>query len=242
MIPQLLKITNFSLEIEHTKLAVAAMNAVRVLAVNDDIVQSLVACGLLDKVQVSLAKYIEDPLLVSAAIGVFRNVSGNDEIKSSLCTNGSLNQMLLAMKAHKDSVSIAEHGCGTLAAMALRKPENVQHIFNCDGASAILVAMKRHPKAVLVQRQGCLAVRNIIARNREFKEALLELGVEQVLKDAGKYQGAVDEAYAALRDLGFEASVTKYDADSELLSGVLLQMESRMCRIFLPIVLFHTIA
>ena len=138
-------------------------------------------------------------------------MSGNDEIKSTLCTNGSLNQMLLAMRQHQDSVIIAEHGCGTLAAMSLRKPENVQHIMDCDGASVLVVAMKRHTKNVLVQRQGCLALRNMVSRTPEFGEALLELGVEKVLKDAGQHQGAVDEAYAALRDLGLEASITKFD-------------------------------
>jgi hypothetical protein len=214
VIPALLRITDYSLKEENTRLAVAAMNGVRVLAVNDEIVQSIVACGLLKRVKVMLDKYLPDPMLCSAAIGVYRNVSGNDEIKTTLVKDGSLVQMLKAMKAHQDSVSIAEHGCGALAAMALRIPENVEKIMQEDGAGHLVVAMKRHPKAVLVQRQGCLAIRNIIARNQDFKETLLELGIEKVLKDAGRYQGAVDEAYAALRDLGFEASVTKFDGDT----------------------------
>jgi hypothetical protein len=121
-------------------------------------------------------------------------VSGNDEIKSDLCTNGSLGHMITAMKQHAASGSIAEHGCGALAAMALRRPENVTHIFSCDGANILILAMKRHPKNVLVQRQGCLAIRNFVARNPEVKEPLMELGVEQVLRDAGAHQGAVDEA------------------------------------------------
>lgn len=122
---------------------------------------------------------------------------------------------------------VAEHGCGTLAAMALRKPENVTHIFSCDGAAALLLAMRHHPKNVTVQRQGCLAVRNIIARNPEFKEALLELGVEKILKDAGQYQGAVDEAYAGLRDLGFEAAITKFNAETGVIEKTQMFGESK---------------
>ena len=56
IVPALLKVTDFSIAIEHTKLAVAAMNATRVLAVNDEIVQSLVACGLLDRTQSRLVR------------------------------------------------------------------------------------------------------------------------------------------------------------------------------------------
>jgi len=40
---------------------------------------------------------------------------------------------------------------------------------------------------------------------------MLELGCEPALHVAGQFQGSVDESYAALRDLGCEASITKYD-------------------------------
>ena len=119
--------------------------------------------------------------------------------------------MLRAMRLHLDSALIAEHGCGAVAAMSLRRPENVTHIMNCDGGNVVLTCMKRHPKAVLVQRQGCLAIRNMVSRNPEIHEAMMELGVEKVLRDAGAFQGAVDEAYAALRDLGCEAGIVKFD-------------------------------
>lgn len=36
--------------------------------------------------------------------------------------------------------------------------------------------------------QGCLAVRNLVARNPEFLETFLDAGAEQILRDAGKYQ------------------------------------------------------
>jgi len=55
----------------------------------------------------------------------------------------------------------------------------------------------------------CSNISPSLRSSQEIKESLMELGIEKVLKDAGQYQGAVDEAYAALRDLGFEASVTK---------------------------------
>lgn len=39
--------------------------------------------------------------------------------------------------------------------------------------------------------QGCLAVRNMVARNPEFVEAFLDAGAEQVLREAGKSQVCV---------------------------------------------------
>ena len=76
-VPVLNKIAKLSDELDHTQLAMAVMGAVRVLAVNDEIVQGIVASGLLDWVRSSLEKHMSSPFLVSAAIGCFRNISGN---------------------------------------------------------------------------------------------------------------------------------------------------------------------
>ena len=46
-------------------------------------------------------------------------------------------------------------------------------------------------------------------------DAFLELGVEDVLRNVtGRHQGSVDEAYAALRDLGCQVSLIKFNADN----------------------------
>ena len=49
--------------------------------------------------------------------------------------------------------------------------------------------------------------------NNEVRDAFLDLGAKEVLQSiAGKHQGSVDEAYAALRDLGCPASLVRIDA------------------------------
>merc|ERR1712071_578693 len=46
------------------------------------------------------------------------------------------------------------------------------------------------------------------------RDAFLELGAEDVLRNiAGRHQGSVDEAYAALRDLGCSVSLVKFNAN-----------------------------
>jgi len=55
-----------------------------------------------------------------------------------------------------------------------------------------------------VQRQACMALRNLVARNTEFRSALLEMGAEEALRKAkAAYpQACGDVGSAALRDLG----------------------------------------
>jgi len=139
---------------------------------------------------------------------------------------------------------VQEHGCGTLAAMALRRPANARAILDAGGPRSVLTAMRRHDANVNVQRQGSLAIRNIVSRllrdapssegaasgggalpstsgaenggneRGAVRDAFLELGAEDVLRNvAGRHQGSVDEAYAALRDLGCKVSLVKFSAD-----------------------------
>lgn len=109
-----------------------------------------------------------------------------------------------------------------------------------NGPREIIAAMGKFPNNVLVQRQGALAIRNIVSRlvandatgdthgsgNRSatnesginsinVRDAFLDLGAEVVLRQiTGRHQGSVDEAYAALRDLGCEVSMLKYDTET----------------------------
>ena len=238
------------------RLASAVLTGLRVLAVNDEIIQTIVALGILPIVTKALQLGLSDAemdehihkrkqRIVAPSLGLLRNLSGNDEIKTNLClgvaneqnskssTPSILPQILDAMKMFSSTALIQEHACGTFAAMALRRPANARAILDAGGPHLVLTAMKQHDANVNVQRQGALAIRNIVSRllrglpdddssststsvetGGPIRDAFLELGAEDVLRNiAGRHQGSVDEAYAALRDLGCTVSLVKFNAD-----------------------------
>jgi hypothetical protein len=108
----------------------------------------------------------------------------------------------------------------------------------------IVSAMTKFPNNVLVQRQGALAVRNIVSRlvanssemqttgsgdtssivtnntdTINVRDEFLDVGAEVVLRQiTGRHQGSVDEAFAALRDLGCEVSMVKFDAETQTMT------------------------
>jgi hypothetical protein len=241
------------------ELASAAFSAARVLAVNDDNVQVMVAVGTLKLVKMALDLGVKDAnndentmiqnqrqQLTQGALGLIRNLCGNDEIKTTLCcgqandpSSSVLPSILKGMRMYRTNASIQEHGCGTLAAMALRKPSNAMRIVQEEGPREIITAIRHHPTNVLVQRQGALAIRNIVSRlvsrtssvemqqdknevctvgqnePLNVKEVFLDLGAEVILREiTGRHQGSVDEAYAALRDLGCKISMVKIDSET----------------------------
>jgi len=218
-----------SLDEQYLELSAACMSAVRVTCVNDDIIQHWVAAGLLKTIQEALSyctiqnedeKLSLDKLcLLSNTLGVIRNVCGNDEIKTTLCTDGRTIPFVVqnGFQQHRAVASIQEHACGIVAAMALRSPSNARLMVETYGvAKEIVLAMTRLPNHAKVQRQGALAIRNIVARAPESKDTFLDLGVEHLLRTiTGALQGSVEEAYAALRDLGCTATMVTYDVSQQ---------------------------
>ncbi len=148
--------------------------------------------------------------LARTVLSVFRNVSADDKLKAQLCASGDGSDtgaaalMLRAMRAHPGDARLQEHALATMAAMALRSPDNCLRLAALGGVPVALQAMRGHPEATAVQRQGSLAVRNLVSRTPELADLFLDAGAEPLLRAAGRFQESVDEAYAALRDLKCE--------------------------------------
>jgi len=234
-----------------------AMTALRVMAIDNDIVQNMVALGILDVVKRSLQMAVRDIrgdengqesapaaattkqqnlAFVAATFGLVRNLCANDEIKTTICKS-SLGSILALMQhfqvpnvgqdqrqqqqQQQQQQLLQEHACGILAAMALKQPQNASSI--CDsnsnnGHMLILDAMQLYPQCVTLQRQACLAVRNIASRiDPPLKQIILDAGAERIIQQyAGCHQGSVEEAYAALRDLGCNPKIRTLDDDGNL--------------------------
>ncbi len=206
-----------------------SLAALRTMAIDNDIVQNMIALGILDTVRDGMkvaGKVTENGLsstlgLATATMGLVRNLCANDEVKTTICKS-SLPSILQVMQEYlsddkdedgkakrtKGHAILQEHACGVLAAMALRQPQNAHAIVDACGHVCIFDAMRAFPNKVTLQRQGCLAVRNIASRAArmnydEDKTKLLDAGAEDILQNiAGRHSGSAEEAYAALRDLG----------------------------------------
>jgi hypothetical protein len=158
--------------------------------------------------------------LAKSTIGLMRNLCADDIRKDRLVADGTLDTLIGIMNnddMFACDAALMEHAIACLAAMSLRSPSNSQKIVDSGVAVELLVKnMRRHFSHQSLQRQGCLTLRNIAARSPEIRAILLDAGAEQVLRDAGRLQAVVDEAYAALRDLGCEVHYVKVSSDGTI--------------------------
>mmetsp|Transcript_13947 Transcript_13947/g.30492 ORF Transcript_13947/g.30492 Transcript_13947/m.30492 type:complete len:670 (-) Transcript_13947:38-2047(-) len=209
--------------------------ALRAMAINNEIVQAVVAVGLLKEARNTLwhvaslsdndtsenskepegeagkPKGHDDRIqTLVAVVGLFRNVCANDEVKTSLCIGKEqsiVEPMLVVMNKYPEQASLQEHCCGTMAAMALRKPQNAQFLVQEHQAHlSVLKAMQLHPNRAALQRQGALCLRNLVSRSPQLKAVLVDQAQagQVLLQIAAQHVSCQDEVYAALRDLGVE--------------------------------------
>eukprot|EP00977_Amphora_coffeiformis_P000571 scaffold132_cov170-Amphora_coffeaeformis.AAC.50 len=217
----------------------SAILALRAMAIHDEIVQAMVAVRVLDTSTSLLQRLLsvdtnaDDPETtleaLTAVAGLFRNVCANDEIKSKLCIGDKsiVQHLICAMEAYPDAAKLQEHACATFGAMALRSPKNAEFLIKQnDVVTWIVRAMRKHPNRTTVQRQGALALRNLVSRSTDLRANVLQAGAAEALKEiAAKHVSCQDEVYAALRDLGLPANMLRVEQDA---SGQVVVKQTEM--------------
>lgn len=211
---------------ESASIAGSALSAAKTLVTTEDAVKKMALAGAME-LPTKILAYAGDgekaePSLVRYCLGLMRNLCADDLRKTKLVDDGVMSQMLGVMSIDKYAADalLMEHGCACLAAMSLRQPTNAARIASAGAAEIIVKGMKRHERAGGLQRQCALCIRNIAGRCPELCPLLLDAGVEDVLRVAGRLQEAVDEAYGALRDLNCEVNRVKINADGTIEAAV----------------------
>ena len=162
--------------------------------------------------------HLETARTVAKACLALKMISNNDANKRTLVLSGGLDAVLRAMAQHSTVVDVQSQCLATLSSLGLRQPDNCVAIVANHGVDLILSAMQRLPGSVQVQRSGCLALRNLVARNKEHVDIILGAGAEDVLRAArARHLDCNDVAFSALRDLGCRA---EYRKTSDLAKGV----------------------
>ena len=196
-------------------LAGHALGAAKNLITTEDAVKTMALHGAMTLPAEILAYSDAQPVLIKYCLGLMRNLCADDIRKDKLVGDGSMRLCVAAMSRDDNAgdATLMEHGAACLAAMSLRSPSNSYRIAETGAIEILVKAMRRHPNFGTFQRQCALCMRNIAARCTDLRGSMLDAGAEDVLRSAGRIQEAVDEAYAALRDLGCEVHKVKIGQD-----------------------------
>ena len=200
------------------RFAADVATTVRALAVTDEICADFTERGATSLLIEIINVHLDTARTVAKACLALKMISNNDANKRTLVLSGGLDAVLRAMAQHSTVVDVQSQCLATLSSLGLRQPDNCVAIVAKHGVDLILSAMQRLPGSVQVQRSGCLALRNLVARNKEHVDIILGAGAEDVLRAArARHLDCNDVAFSALRDLGCQA---QYRKTSDLAKGI----------------------
>ncbi|KAL2927580.1 Armadillo repeat-containing protein 6 [Bienertia sinuspersici] len=198
-------------------------DAIRILLTPDDfrVVASQVygyarqfaKVGITDALVVSLHEGLTSPTLVSAAVAL-KAVAVNDEICRSIADKGGIDAVLRCIDDSGEQLnkSVARSCCSLLSkvmyiisVLSLRSPDNASRAMEAGAGDLAIEAMQKFPDAQLLQRNACLMIRNLVARNNENRKILLDNGIEKLIRKSKVGHGNCKAAATdALRDLGLD--------------------------------------
>jgi armadillo repeat-containing protein 6 len=186
---------------ERPLLAAAALSASKQLITSEEAVKVAAQHGAMELPLRILSWPDASVSLLRSIAGLMRNMCGDDLRKNKLVSDGSLALLVAALSSEKclGCGVFCEHALACLAAMSLRSPTNSTRIASTGALEVMANVMRRHADKGALQRQGCLAVRNMSARCPDLHAPLLDVGMEAILRAAGRLQDSVDEAYGTLK-------------------------------------------
>ncbi|KAL3155515.1 hypothetical protein ABBQ38_011067 [Trebouxia sp. C0009 RCD-2024] len=190
----------------------AVCGAVKKLAANEDICKDLADEGAVQATMQVLASGLANATLVRSACSLLRQLANSDAIKADIVDAGGLELLCRAVEAHTPHAGAMEQALGLLVALTLRNPKAATRAVEVGCVDTVLEVMKVCQTGVhgklgqWVQRQACMSIRNIVARNPELRPVVLDKGAEPLLRSAKQMfaQSCGDVGSAALRDLDIQ--------------------------------------
>ncbi|XP_063369348.1 armadillo repeat-containing protein 6 homolog [Cydia amplana] len=166
-----------------------------------------VAEGGADVLFTVLADNSENAAVVQQASKLITALAGNDDVKRQLIKSGIVPVIVLLLTRHASNASTTASTLKCIAALTLRETPHSRLFYDCGAPEAIVDCLKRHPDNEAVQKNGCWAIRNMVARCRDMNPKFKELGVEPILF-------AAYERF--LKDFGFDVKSALRDLECDV--------------------------
>ncbi|KAL0024893.1 hypothetical protein WJX77_000671 [Trebouxia sp. C0004] len=190
----------------------AVCGAAKKLAANEDICKELADDGAVQVTMEVLTSGLGNATLVRSACSLLRQLANSDAIKAEIVDAGGLELLCRAVDAHTTHAGAMEQALGLLVALTLRNPSAAVRAVEVGCVDTVLEVMNVCQTGVhgklgqWVQRQACMSIRNVVARNPELRPIVLDKGAEPLLRSAKKMfpQSCGDVGSAALRDLDIQ--------------------------------------
>ncbi|KAL6270314.1 hypothetical protein ACE6H2_027225 [Prunus campanulata] len=190
---------------------VSASIALKAVAVNDEICTSISENGGVDAVLICIDDSSEqgNKTVAKVCCSLLCKLAGSDANKTTIVEKKGMDRLIKLSARFFDDPSVLQEIMAVISVLSLRSPENAARAIEAGAGELALQAMQKFPAAQQMQKNSCLMIRNLVARNaanrQVFLTLLLNSGVEKHIRVAKQNHVSCKEAATdALRDLGLD--------------------------------------
>ncbi|KAI3753198.1 hypothetical protein L2E82_25244 [Cichorium intybus] len=181
--------------------------ALKAIAVNDEICRSVAEKGGIDSLLICIDEsgIQGNKTVAKSCCSLLSKLAGSDFNKSAIIERKGLNRLITLSSRLGDDPSVIQEVMSIICTLCLRSPDNAAMAMEAGAGELAIQSMKKFPEASQLQKNSCLMIRNLVARNTENRSILLSNGIEKVIRNAKEsHKCCKDAGTAALRDLGLE--------------------------------------
>lgn len=185
----------------------SACAALKSIAVNDEICRSISENGGIDVLLQCIdgAGEQKNKAVARSCCSLLSKLAASDANKSIIIQRGGFDRFLKLTSRFSEDPAIIQEVMSVVTVLTLRSPENAARAMEEGYGTLAIQSMQRFPSSVQTQKQACLMIRNLVARNPENRIVLLNDGAEKLIRKAMALHGSCkDAASSALRDLGLD--------------------------------------
>ncbi|XP_068624138.1 armadillo repeat-containing protein 6 homolog [Battus philenor] len=150
-----------------------------------------------------LADNYDNVSVIQQACKLITALAGNDDVKRQLVRSGIVPIIVSLLTRYSNNATTSALTLKCVAALTLREPAHSKEFLENGAPEAIVEVLKVHQDVATVQKNGCWAIRNMVARCRDHNTKFKELGIEAILnRSLEKFGKDFDfDIKSALRDL-----------------------------------------
>ncbi|PWZ21298.1 Armadillo repeat-containing protein 6 [Zea mays] len=185
----------------------SACAALKSIAVNDEICRSISENGGIDVLLQCIdgAGEQKNKAVARSCCSLLSKLAASDANKSIIIQRGGFDRFLKLTSRFSEDPAIIQEVMSMVTVLTLRSPENAARAMEEGYGTLAIQSMQRFPSSVQTQKQACLMIRNLVARNPENRIVLLNDGAEKLIRKAmALHRSCKDAASSALRDLGLD--------------------------------------
>lgn len=185
----------------------SACAALKSIAVNDEICRSISENGGIDVLLqcIDEAGEQKNKVVARSCCSLLSKLAASDANKSIIIQRGGFDRFLKLTSRFSEDPAIIQEVMSMVTVLTLRSPENAARAMEEGYGTLAIQSMQRFPSSGQTQKQACLMIRNLVARNPENRIVLLNDGAEKLIRKAmALHRSCKDAASSALRDLGLD--------------------------------------